>query len=268
MGQKGINCYDMKGGYLMNSTTINLTNVAKVYRRDQNRIYGVSNISLSILPGEILGLLGPNGAGKTTLLRIISTLIKCDEGQISFNEKSIDHMGEGELCLIRKQIGYVSEIPFFYSKITGKEYLSFMGKIYGLEENLLRKRLNYYFDLFELGDDQDCFLSTYSQGMLKKIALITSFINDQSILILDEPTSSLDPKMVACLKDLLLEKKKDGKTIIISTHLLDIAEVMSDRICILNVGKLQLIEEISILDSLKRKGIHNKLEQLYLEITS
>ena len=112
--------------------TVRLDKLSKIYRRKEERVIGIDNIDLSINPGEILGLLGPNGAGKTTMLKLVATLIRKTSGNIYYNDFSLEGGSEKQLMRIKQQIGYVAEMPFFYNKLSGREYLTFIGKIYGI----------------------------------------------------------------------------------------------------------------------------------------
>ncbi len=246
---------------------IKLSEASKIYQKKDSRVIGIEQISLEICSGEILGLLGPNGAGKTTLLKLIATLIEPTSGDIYFNDAALSSLDADKLIAVKREIGYLPETPFVYSKLTGQEYLLYLGELYGVDRDILCDRLAYYFKLFEIDESKNTFLSAYSQGMLKKISLIAALINNQSILILDEPTNSLDPKMVTILKEILTEFKSANKTIILSTHILDIAEKLSDRIAILDKGKLKLVESIACLEKVNENGQRSRLEQLFLEIT-
>ena len=248
--------------------TISLRNIEKVYARTGEHISGIEGISMQFNPGEILGLLGPNGAGKTTLLKIIAMVNTASHGELLFNGIAPSKMRNIDLMQLKQQIGYLPEIPFIYTRLTGEEYLLYLGELYGVDDEKLKKRLNHYFNLFAVAEKRHDFLSTYSQGNLKKIFLIATLINDQDILILDEPTNSLDPHMISILKDVLSDLKAQNKTIILSTHILDIAERLSDRIAIIDKGHLQLVETIDYLDKVQQNGQKSKLEQLFLEITS
>lgn len=251
----------------MQQFQIEINKIFKIYKTSSKNIAAINNLSLKINPGEILGLLGPNGAGKTTLLKVISTILEPSSGEIFFNNSALNSYTEKNLIELKRNIGYLPETPFMYYNLCGEEYISFIGSIYGMERAEVKNQIDFYFDIFELNDVRKSFMRTYSQGMLKKTSLIAALINNQSILLLDEPTNSLDPKAISTLKSLLIKFKEEGKTIILSTHILDIAEKLSDRIAILDKGILKLVDSISVLNKIKIKGEKTRLEELFIEIT-
>jgi ABC-2 type transport system ATP-binding protein len=246
---------------------IEMSHIAKYYN-DSMQTIGVHDISLKFIPGEIHCILGPNGAGKTTLLKIAGTLLDPSSGNVYINNIRMKEYDENQLITYKKQIGYLFETPFVYNLLTGYEFLNFLGEIYGVEKKVLKERINYYCEIFAILEWKNRYLSTYSQGMLKKIALASTLINDQSVLIYDEPTNSLDPMMIATLKDILNEERKKNKTIIISTHILDIAEKLSDKISIIEEGKVKLTDSISLLEKIDADQKRTRLEKVYFEITN
>lgn len=254
---------------LMNDVyNIELLHLSKKYSSENSEFIGIRDVNLKLEAGEIHCFLGPNGAGKTTLLKMIGTMHAPTAGSIYFNNKRLDELSARQRVDLKRQIGFLFESPFAYSMLTGHEFVSFIGEIYNVKKNTLAERIEYYFDIFEIQDWKNRYLSSYSQGMLKKIALVITLINDQSILIYDEPTNSLDPKMIATLKDVLVAERNKSKTIIISTHILDIAEKLADRITIIHDGKIKLTDSISILDNKKADKSRTKLEKVYFDITA
>jgi ABC-2 type transport system ATP-binding protein len=245
-------------------TGICLQEISKVYRRNDSRVFGVDKINLEINKGEIISFLGPNGAGKTTLIQILCGFIKPDSGFITINGTYFKNSNPKTILNTRKKIGYVSELPGFYNKITGWEYLVFIGKLYGINNQELIHRIAYYSEYFELTEHYNQFIFNSSLGTQKKIAIIAALLNNPAILILDEPTNSLDPMIITKLKDLLMEFRKENKTIIIATHLLDFAEIISDRVAIINNGKLHSVIERFSFASGKEQGSRTILEEYYL----
>ena len=249
---------------ITNNTRVSLKDVSRVYRKDSSRIYGVDGVNLLINYGEIFALLGPNGAGKTTLINLICGFLKPDSGVVQIDNSDMRSNDNNSILKIRRKIGYVSELPGFYNKITGFEYLNFIGKLYGIKNEILTERINQFADYFELSEHYNQFIYNSSLGTQKKIAIIAALINNPNILILDEPTNSLDPKMISKLKDLLMNFRKEENTIIIATHLLDFAEILSDRVGIINNGNITSILERSEFANNVVQGSKTKLEEYYL----
>lgn len=247
---------------------IELQNITKTYKSGKDEIPAIKNISLEILPGEILGLLGPNGAGKTTLLKIIATILKPTSGEILIDNSRLNSLTGSNLVNFKRHIGYLPEVPYMYNNLSCEEYLTFIGGIYGMSKKQLKKQIDYFLKIMDLEEATNKLLKACSQGMLKKISLIAALINNQSILILDEPTNSLDPQSISTLKQLLVQYKTEGRMILLSTHILDIAEKISDRIAIIDKGRLKLVENIAVLNSIDNKVGRTKLEELFLEITT
>lgn len=236
---------------------IELINLTKFY----GNLKAVNNLNLKIEPGKIYGFLGPNGAGKTTTIKMIMGLINPTEGKIIINRNELNLKN---LQKIKFTIGYLPEDLILYDKLKGKEFLEFICGIYKVENSI--KKMDYFLDLFRLKNDMNKFIEDYSHGMKKKISIIAALIHDPDILILDEPTSGLDPITIRILKDILLKKKKENKTIFFSTHILDIAEYLCDEVGIINKGKLIFAGTLEELRELKQ---HPKasLEELFMELT-
>jgi len=190
----------------------------------------VDNISVTLKKGEILGLLGPNGAGKTTTIRMIMNIIAPDSGEIKilgekFNEK------------LKDRIGYLPEERGLYRKMKVSETLQFFGKLKGMKSAEIKKRGEELLKKFDLYDYNEKKIEELSKGMAQKLQIITTIIHSPDLLILDEPFSGLDPINIELVKDLILEMKREGITIIFSTHLMDYAEKIVDSIVMVNRGK-------------------------------
>ncbi len=221
----------------------------------------VDNISLEVHKGEIFGFLGPNGAGKTTTIKMIVGLLAQDQGTIEVNglnvrEKPIES---------KRLFSYLPDNPELYDKLTGRKYLNFLADVYGVSKEDREKRISTYGDLFEMSADLDQFISGYSHGMKQKIALMGALIHDPDLLIMDEPMVGLDPKSSFRLKELMRERCDLGKAVFFSTHVMEVAEKLCDRIAIINKGK---IIAIGTLEEIKKQAEdEGSLERIFLELT-
>lgn len=201
-------------------------------RTTRQQIMAVDSLSLEVHPGEIFGFLGPNGAGKTTTIKMLLGLIFPNGGDAFILGKPI---GDAS---IKHQIAYLPESPYFYEYLTGAQVLDFYARLFGMKGSQRKKRVIELLDLVGLSRDGDKTLRNYSKGMLQRIGIAQSLINDPDLLFLDEPTSGLDPLARVEIRDLIGKLKQQGKTVFLSSHQLLEVEVMCDRISILNRGKL------------------------------
>jgi ABC-2 type transport system ATP-binding protein len=214
-------------------------NLTKYYGKTK----GIENLNLEVNKGEIFGFLGPNGAGKTTTIRLLLNLIKASSGSAYvFGMDS-----QRDTLEIRRRLGYIPGEVAFYDGMNGKEFLSLMGSFHGVNGE---KRIKKLKDMFEL--DLSPQIRAYSKGMKQKLAIIQAFMNDPELLILDEPSLGLDPLMQHTFYDLLLEEKRRGKTVFLSSHILPEVERVCDRVGIVRNGELVSIERVA---DLKRKKV-------------
>ena len=230
--------------------------------RDFGSLRAVDHLSLTVPAGEIFGFLGPNGAGKTTTILMIAGLLKPTSGQIMLNGNNI-HWDSLEG---KKIIGYVPDNPFLYEKLTGREFLCFMADIYSVPKKGLNEKIDGLLSLFELETKQDELIQGFSRGMRQKIAICAALIHDPQLIILDEPTVGLDPRGSRTLKNVLRDFCMKGNTVFLSTHILEIAEHICDRVAIVHHGRLLTsgsMEEIRSLRGSQEGG----LESLFLELT-
>lgn len=238
---------------------LKLENVTKSYNRGE--VKAVDNIGFEVNPGEIFGFLGPNGAGKTTTIKMIVGLLKPDNGRIYIN--GIDN--QKEPLRTKSIISYVPDNPEIYDRLTGIEYLNFIADMYGISREERVKRINEYLEIFELKDAVNDLIKSYSHGMKQKIVLIGALISDPKLFILDEPMVGLDPKSAYNLKEIMRKRCDEGKTVFFSTHVLEVAEKLRDRIAIINKGK---IIAQGTMEELKSKSINKEsLENIFLELT-
>lgn len=194
----------------------------------------VDNLSLRIAPGEIYGFIGHNGAGKTTTIKAIVGILSIEEGNIFINGKSI----KDAPLECKKQLAYIPDNPDLYDFMTGIQFLNFVADIYGVDSNLRTERIHKYADLFELTDDLSQSIAAYSHGMKQKLAVIAAWLHEPKVIIMDEPFVGLDPKASHILKGMMRQVCEDGGAIFFSTHVLEVAEKLCDKVAIIKNGRL------------------------------
>lgn len=237
---------------------IHIESVTKVY----TNVKAVDNIDLDIQEGELFSLLGPNGAGKTTLMKMIVGLLNPTSGDIRIDNHSILR----EPIAAKRLMGYIPDRPFVYEKLTGFEYILFVANMYHLDGGNTEKRARELLELFSLTGFADEMVEGYSHGMKQRLVFASAMIHEPKYLIVDEPLVGLDPRGIKLLKAIFKGMKKRGKTILMSTHDLYIAEQLSDRIGIINEGK---VIALGTADQLKEQaGIKGgNLESVFLKLT-
>ena len=238
--------------------TVELRGVTKRY----NEIVAVNNISLAMYTGEIFALLGPNGSGKSTTLKMLLGLVQPSAGEISVLGFDV----QKDPVAVKKQVGYVPESPNIYEFLTGIEYLDFIGDIYGIPAAEKKDRIVEYLKALELEGREGDMINSYSDGMKKKISLISAFLHKPKLLILDEPLNALDPRSARIVKDFLQQLKMQGVTTILSTHVLEIAEAVCDRIGIMYQGSILALGNMSELRQRARLP-NSDLEDIFLKLT-
>ncbi|HRS22138.1 MAG TPA: ABC transporter ATP-binding protein, partial [Clostridia bacterium] len=210
---------------------IELINVNKSY---SGIVKAVDDLTITIPEGQITGFLGPNGAGKTTTIKIITGVLNADSGSITINGTNIR---ENPLEA-KRQFGYVPDNPDMFLRLKGMEYLNFMADIYDVPDDLRKKRIQELAESFEMEAALNDQIQSYSHGMRQKIVIMGVLIHDPSVWILDEPMTGLDPKSSFTLKEMMKTHAAAGKTVFFSTHVLEVAEKLCDRVAIINKGKL------------------------------
>ncbi|CDC11304.1 aBC-type multidrug transport system ATPase component [Clostridium sp. CAG:413] len=216
----------------------------------------VDDLSLHIAPGEIYGFIGHNGAGKTTTLKSVVGIQKFDEGEITVCGTSI----KADPLTCKKQIAYIPDNPDLYEYMTGIKYLNFIADIFGIGSAERMERIHKYADIFELTADLAQPIASYSHGMKQKLAIISAWIHEPRLIIMDEPFVGLDPKAAHLLKGMMREVCDNGGAIFFSTHVLEVAEKLCDKVAIIKAGKLirsGTMEEVKGDDS---------LEEVFLEL--
>ena len=221
----------------------------------------VDHIDLTIPTGEIIGFIGPNGAGKTTTIKMMSGVLEPDEGDILIDGKSI----RSEPLEAKRRFGLVPDSPDMFLRLKGIEYLNFMGDIYDMESSLRAQRIASLAETFEMRDALNDKILSYSHGMRQKIVLMGALIHEPQVWILDEPMTGLDPQSSFHLKQMMKEHAAKGKTVFFSTHVLEVAEKLCDKIAIINHGK---IIYFGTLDDLRAGHGDQSLEELFLEVIS
>ena len=221
----------------------------------------MDSLNLEIKDGEIFGFLGPNGAGKTTTIKMITGILNTDEGKILIDDKDIKNEG----ISAKKDIGFVPDTPDIFLKLKGIEYLNFMGDIYEVPKDIRTKRIEELTKKFEIYNNLNEEMQGYSHGMRQKIIICGALLSNPKNWILDEPMTGLDPKAAFDLKEMMRQHAKKGNCIFFSTHVLEVAEKLCDRVGIINKGKLIFV---GTFDEMKLKLKDNgTLEELFLEIT-
>lgn len=222
----------------------------------------VDRLGASIGAGKIFGLLGPNGAGKTTTLRMIAGILEPDSGRVIIAGRD---MAE-EPMATRALLGFVPDRPFVYEKLTGAELLRFSAGLYGMEGETVERRIDELLDLWDLTPWRDQLIESYSHGMRQKLILSSALVHAPRVLVIDEPMVGLDPKSARLLKDLLRTYADRGGTVLVSTHTLELAEVLCDELAIIDGGRIAVS---GTLNDLQRAAESHDagLEQLFLRIT-
>lgn len=220
----------------------------------------VNHIDLTINEGELFGLLGPNGAGKTTLMRILTTLLRPSEGQAVVGGYDVVK----DASKVRTVIGAVSDKLIMYNLLSAKENLRFFGRLYGLKGDVIEKRIDELLELVELRSWQDKLIGTFSTGMKQRLNIVRALIQNPKILFLDEPTLGLDPQSQRFVKDLAKDLHNRGMTIVLTTHDMVEADELSQRIGIIDKGKIIACDTSS---SLKSKQGVKTLEEVFLSLT-
>jgi ABC-2 type transport system ATP-binding protein len=236
---------------------IELDNVSKEYGTKR----AVDGLSLHVAAGELFAFLGPNGAGKTTTIKMLCGLLFPTAGRLRIGGHDVQSDGDRA----RQIISYVPDQPHLYEKLTGREFMEFIRAMYGIDTALGRKRIDEMIELFDLAEFVDDLTERYSHGMKQRTVFAAALLHDPQVLIVDEPTVGLDPKNIRLFKDLLRSRVRDGMTVFMSTHSLDIAEELATRIGIVDHGRLI---GLGSLDSLRKQAARDgSLEEVFLTLT-
>ncbi len=238
---------------------IEFQHVSKSYAKGQ--VKAVDDLTLTVQPGEIFGFLGPNGAGKTTTLKLIVGLLRPDSGTIL-----VEGLDIREKPLAVKEITtYVPDTPAIYERLTGLEYLNFIGDVYGVPKAARLERIEKWLDVFELAPSVSSPIQSYSHGMKQKIVLIAALLPAPRVMILDEPMVGLDARAAHHMKEMMREHCDRGGTLFFSTHIMEVAEKLCDRIGIIHKGRLIAHGTLEELNAKNRE--EKSLESIFLELT-
>jgi ABC-2 type transport system ATP-binding protein len=220
----------------------------------------VDGISFAVAPGEIFGFLGPNGAGKTTTIKILTGLLRPTSGRATVGGFDITtHPVDA-----KRLFGYVPDEPALYPKLTAVEFLNFIGDIYEMDISHKQTRIRELLALFELDADAGGLLESFSHGMRQKVALCAALLHEPKIYFLDEPTVGLDPKSARLLKDIVRALTQAGGAVMMSTHIMEIAESLCDRVAIIDHGRIAAIGTVAELRELRGR---DTLEEVFLHLT-
>ena len=236
---------------------LNLNHVSKTYNKTHK---AVDDISIKIEPGQIVGFIGPNGAGKTTTLKMITGLLNPDAGSLLINGHDIVKDPE----TAKRQFGFVSDNPNSFLKLKGLEFLNFVADMYDVDSSTRHELIIQYSRLLSIEGALNQKIASYSHGMRQKVMVIAALLHDPNLLILDEPLTGLDPQSSYHLKELMKERASAGKSVFFSTHVLEVAEKLCDRIIMINKGQ---IIYTGTLQDLKDHHEDKSLEEIFLGMT-
>ncbi len=243
------------------ATALPLIETRNLVKRYGDKV-AVNNVSFDVRAGEIFGFLGPNGAGKTTTIKMLVGLLQPTSGSAKVAGYDIQQ----QPLLAKAASGYVPDTPNLYAKLTGRELLRFVGDLYNLDRQAVAHRVDELLRMFDLTAAAEDTLDSYSHGMQQKASLAAALMHDPQVLVLDEPTVGLDPKSARLIKDILRQMAERGRAVFLSTHILEIAERMCDRIGIINQGQLIAVGTMDELRASDKSG-GASLEDIFLSLT-
>ena len=237
---------------------LTINNFSKTYKGGKK---AVDNISLQIESGDIFGFIGPNGAGKSTTIKSIVGVLDYEEGEILISGHSIKE----EPLICKKIIAYIPDNPDLYEHLTGIQHLNFIADIFGIPAAIREEKIKKYADAFEITGNLGDLVSSYSHGMKQKLAIISALIHEPKLLVLDEPFVGLDPKASVVLKRIMHELCYSGCAIFFSTHVLDVAEKLCNKVAIINHGKLAFA---GTMEDMVREKEGGSLEEVYMDVVN
>ena len=238
---------------------LSIKNVSKTY--GGNKVKAVDNISLEVQSKQILGFIGPNGAGKTTTMKMVTGILLPDEGNIQIN--GIDIVASP--IQAKQNFGYVPDSPDMFLRLTGMEYLNFMADTYNVDSNTRQKSIKSTGEIFEMTGALSARIQSYSHGMRQKIIIMGALMHNPALWILDEPLTGLDPRSSFQLKEMMRQHADAGNSVLFSTHMLEVAEKLCDKIALINKGKINFFGE---LEELKARHNNLSLEEIFMEVTA
>ncbi len=235
-----------------------INNVSKTYSSSQTK--AVDNVTLNVKSGEIFGFLGPNGAGKSTTIKMLTGILKPDEGTIL-----IDGVDVSVQPIVAKlKIGYVPDTHETYDNLTANEFLNFSGTVYGMDSESIKKRADELLEIFQLKHVLNDQINSYSHGMKQKLLVVSALLHNPKVWILDEPMTGLDPQSAFELKKMMRKHADEGNAVFFSSHVIDVVEKICDRIAIIDHGKIVVVDTLENV----RQNDNLTLEQLFLTVTN
>ncbi|MFB3042765.1 MAG: ABC transporter ATP-binding protein [Nitrososphaerales archaeon] len=241
--------------------------MAEIFVEGLSKSYGdvvaLDDVSLRCVSGQVFGLLGPNGAGKSTLLKIVVGLLKPTSGIVRLGAHDLAQSPEAA----KQIVGYLPENPSLYTGLTVQEFLQFVGKIRGVDDSSLANKVDESLRTFSLVEKTDSLIGSLSKGMKQKVALIASTIHDPSVLVLDEPLTALDPRTQRLVKDWIGSQAGKGVTILLSTHLMEIAQSYCTRLAIIDKGRIVASGGMDTLREKAAAGSEANLDEIFLRLT-
>lgn len=237
---------------------IQIEQVTKTYN---NMVRAVDNLNLTVNDGEIVGFIGPNGAGKTTTLKMLTGILKPDSGTIHINGFDM----QKEPLKAKQVIGYIADSPDMFLRLKGLEFMNLISDIYKVPAEIRKERIKTFATRFDLAEVLDKPMQNYSHGMRQKMMVAAALVHDPAVWILDEPLTGLDPKSAYNLKNMMREHADAGNSVLFSTHVLEVAEKLCDKIIIINHGKSLFY---GTLDELTARYPDLDLEKIFLEMTA
>ncbi len=235
---------------------IEIENLCKTY----GALRALDNLSLTIRPGELFCFLGPNGAGKTTTIKILTGLVRASSGRALVNGTDIQH----DPIAVKRQIGYIPDTPYLYERLTVTEFFRFYGELFDIPEPRIDEELERNFTRFGLLEHRGALVKELSHGLRQRLIYATTFLHNPRIMLIDEPFVGLDPYTIRLIKDLLRAHTRAGGTILLTTHILAIAEDIADRVGIIHRGRLVALGSLA---ELRREHGGDSLEDLFLNLT-
>ncbi len=236
---------------------IKLENVTKTYNKS---VRALDDISFDVNGGEIVGFIGPNGSGKTTTMKLITGIIKADVGKITVNGFNV----RKDPIRAKESIGYIADSPDMFLRLRGNEFLDLIGDIYHVPTKKRRERIEEFAARFELTEALSSPMMSYSHGMRQKIMVVAALMHEPPVWILDEPMVGLDPSSAFELKQMMRDHAKAGNTVFFSTHVLEVAEKLCDKVIIIQKGHILFDGK---LEELEAQGRNGSLEEIFLELT-
>ena len=237
----------------MNKTVLRIEHLTKTYAKTKR---AVDDLSLEVCAGDIYGFIGQNGAGKTTTLRAVTGILPFDAGKITIGGISV----QDDPVACKSMIAYIPDNPDLYDYLTGIQYLNYIGDIFGVEKEIRRERIEKYAEMFRIKGDLGSSIGAYSHGMKQKLAIISALLHAPKLMILDEPFVGLDPEAAFKIKQVFREMCENGSAIFFSTHVLDVAEKLCNKIAIIKNGKLIASGDIESV-----RG-NESLEDVFMEV--